>query len=66
VRLEGHSSGVNSALFSPDGQRILTASEDGTARVWRTYPDVESMLFEAARSLKKFLNSEAYSALTEA
>jgi WD40 repeat protein len=25
---------VMSAVFSPDGQRILTASRDGTARVW--------------------------------
>ena len=25
--------GVNSAVFSPDGKRILTASNDGTARL---------------------------------
>jgi len=25
---------VNSAVFSPDGERVLTASQDGTARVW--------------------------------
>jgi WD40 repeat protein len=25
---------VWSAIFSPDGQRILTASWDGTARLW--------------------------------
>jgi len=25
---------VNSAIFSPDGEHILTASDDGTARLW--------------------------------
>ena len=34
LRLEGHEGGVNSAAFSPDGTRIVTASDDGTARVW--------------------------------
>jgi hypothetical protein len=29
-----HDSWVNSAQFSPDGQRVVTASGDGTARVW--------------------------------
>lgn len=32
--LKGHSKDVSSAVFSPDGERILTASPDGTARVW--------------------------------
>jgi dipeptidyl aminopeptidase/acylaminoacyl peptidase len=29
-----HDNWVSSAQFSPDGQRVLTASLDGTARVW--------------------------------
>lgn len=32
--LRSHSAAVNSAAFSPDGQQIITASRDGTARLW--------------------------------
>ncbi|MBX0331216.1 hypothetical protein K2Z83_26560, partial [Oscillochloris sp. ZM17-4] len=32
--LHGHASGVTSAAYSPDGTRIVTASADGTAKVW--------------------------------
>ena len=31
----GHSDIVVSAVFSPDGEQVLTASSDSTARVWR-------------------------------
>jgi WD40 repeat protein len=32
--LRGHEGGVNSAVFSPDGAHVVTASKDYTARVW--------------------------------
>jgi dipeptidyl aminopeptidase/acylaminoacyl peptidase len=32
--LTGHTKGVLSAAFSPDGERIVTASGDDTARLW--------------------------------
>ena len=32
--LRGHEDGVQSAAFSPDGARIVTASWDKTARIW--------------------------------
>jgi len=32
--LRGHGSFVNSAVFSPDGARIVTASADRTIRLW--------------------------------
>jgi WD40 repeat protein len=34
ARLEGHPGPVDNAAFSPDGQRVVTASDDSTARVW--------------------------------
>ena len=32
--LRGHTDTVTSAAFSPDGRQVVTASVDGTARVW--------------------------------
>jgi WD40 repeat protein len=34
VIFQGHTDAVNSAVFSSDGRRVLTASDDGTARLW--------------------------------
>ena len=34
IALHGHQGRVWSASFSPDGARIVTASEDCTARIW--------------------------------
>ena len=32
--LRGHTAEVNSAVFSPDGKWIATASSDGTVQMW--------------------------------
>jgi WD40 repeat protein len=34
LSLRGHDGPVMAAAFSPDGTRVATASEDGTAKVW--------------------------------
>jgi WD40 repeat protein len=34
----GQDCGVNTAVFSPDGKRILTSSNDDTARLWEQHP----------------------------
>jgi Novel STAND NTPase 1/WD domain, G-beta repeat len=36
VVLRGHRGWLNAALFSPDGSKIVTASNDSTARVWNS------------------------------
>ncbi len=36
VVLEGHEAALLDASFDPAGDRVVTASEDGTARVWST------------------------------
>lgn len=41
--LSGHTSGVTSAAFSPDGSRLATASLDGTVKVWDTATGRELM-----------------------
>ena len=34
VAIRGHEGSVVSAVFSPDGSRLVTASDDKTARIW--------------------------------
>lgn len=34
AELRGHESAIHAVVFSADGQRLATASEDGTARLW--------------------------------
>lgn len=36
AELKGHKADVNTAVFSPDGKYIVTASYDGTAIIWPT------------------------------
>ncbi|WP_147332876.1 WD40 repeat domain-containing protein, partial [Archangium gephyra] len=50
IVLSGHEGIVRSAVFSPDGQHIITASDDKTARVWPlAISDISQRLREANR-----------------
>ena len=62
--LEGHSDAIRTIAFNEGGSRIVTASKDGTARIWHIYPDVESMVAEAERSLRGILSPEEYAKIT--
>jgi WD40 repeat protein/tetratricopeptide (TPR) repeat protein/archaellum biogenesis ATPase FlaH len=56
-QLKGHTSTVNSASFSPDGKRILTASSDNTARVW----DVSGKLLATLTGHTSYVISASFS-----
>jgi WD40 repeat protein len=56
--LQGHLFPVYSAAFSPDGSRIVTASVDETARVWRTFPNTKSLIDYAKSQLPRELTAE--------
>jgi WD40 repeat protein len=38
LELEGHTDTIMSAEFSPDGNRLVTGSLDGSVRLWDATP----------------------------
>ncbi len=56
--LRGHLDAVASAAFSPDGQRIVTGSWDGTAEVWDAASGKELVAFKGHRAA---INAAAFS-----
>ena len=46
VELRGHTESVWSAAFSPDGKRVVTASQDRTARIWDAATGKEFLVLE--------------------
>ena len=50
LTLRGHTGDLWSAVFSPDGTRIATASSDGTARIWDAASGAELFSVQASSS----------------
>jgi WD40 repeat protein/serine/threonine protein kinase len=46
IRIRGHGDRVEHASFSPDGEWIITASDDGTAKLWRAGTGEEVATFD--------------------
>jgi WD40 repeat protein len=45
-----HEGPVYSAAFSPDGAKVVTASDDRTARIWRVFGSTQELI-DYARSI---------------
>jgi hypothetical protein len=56
--LKGHTQGVTSVCFSPDGKRILSGSGDRTAKVWDAEKGSELLTLKGHTD---FVNSVAFS-----
>ena len=57
IALRGHEGDVTSAEFSPDGKRVITASNDDTARVWTVDGDLLAEM-ACARAGRNFTRDE--------
>ncbi|DAA30335.1 TPA: WD repeat domain 86 [Bos taurus] len=59
-----HRGGINWLSLSPDGQRLLTGSEDGTARLWSTADGTCCALLQGHESYVTFCQLEDEAAFT--
>ena len=56
-RALGHDHPLRSAVFSPDGKRIVTIAEGGMARVWTVFPDTRQLVAHAKAIVPRCLTS---------
>jgi hypothetical protein len=45
-------------VFRPDGERILTASDDATARIWRVFPTAQALVDRSKIMVPRCLTRE--------
>ena len=48
---------MRSAAFSPDGKRIVTASDDKTARLWEIFADTQELVSHAKAGIPRCLTT---------
>jgi hypothetical protein len=53
-----HPERVLSAAFSPDNKRVVTASSDGTARLWGVFADTQKLISAAKMVAPRCLTAE--------
>eukprot|EP00757_Euglenozoa_sp_SAG-D1_P013743 gene13743-4019_t len=52
MKFEGHTHGVNSAIFTQDESKILTASSDKTVRVWNSWGTLPQWVLQGTEIMK--------------
>jgi hypothetical protein len=58
VAVMRHPERVLSAAFGPDDKRVVTASSDGTARLWEVFADTQKLISAAKMAAPRCLTAE--------
>ena len=56
--LQGHRKAVTAAVFSNDGRRIVTTSDDQTGQIWATFESTQALVDFARSILPRKLTAE--------